>query len=66
LLEAVFFTRRVSVYFNRTNILYEISAAPFAAAARERFKRRGDWRFARSRGDGDKEQIVHAAFKQMG
>jgi hypothetical protein len=49
LVEAVFFTLSVSVYFNRTDILYEISAAPFAVAAQERIKPRGDWRSACSR-----------------
>jgi hypothetical protein len=50
LLEIVFFTVRVSVYFNRTNILYETSAVA-AAATSNAWKNRaaiGDLRVARA------------------
>jgi hypothetical protein len=64
LVEAVFFTLRVSVYFNRMDILYEISAAPFAAAARERFK---PWRLVIcvSASRRMKWQIARAVFEEM-
>jgi hypothetical protein len=39
LVEAVFFTARVSVYLNRTDILYENSAMRLAAIARDATKR---------------------------
>jgi hypothetical protein len=48
LLEILFFTARVSVYFNRTNILYEVSAVALAATpnARENRAAIGDLRVA--------------------
>jgi hypothetical protein len=48
LFEILFFTARVSVYFNRTNILYEVSAVVSAATpnARENSAAIGDLRVA--------------------